>query len=123
MSTTPRPMRTGWFKSSFSNQGTNCVEVRFDGDVVLVRDSKYLRNPANDPTIEPVIRMRAADWAAFLEAALGRSVLDVPGLPAIDHHPDGNISLRAPDKSLTYTPDEWLAFVRGIQADEFAAVA
>ena len=32
---------TGWFKSTFSSTASdNCVEVRFTGDVSLVRDSK-----------------------------------------------------------------------------------
>ena len=49
-----------WFKSSYSDTSTSCVEVRFAGDVVLVRDSK---NCAHGPTLA----MTTTAWAAFLE--------------------------------------------------------
>ncbi|MEU0539635.1 DUF397 domain-containing protein [Nocardia sp. NPDC005978] len=55
-----------WFKSSRSNDGPNCVEVAFDGDLVLIRDSKYLRDPANDPARQPMLAVSGAVWAAFL---------------------------------------------------------
>ena len=44
----------GWRTSTFSgNNGGACVEVKFAGAMVLMRDSKYLRNPANDPASWP----------------------------------------------------------------------
>ncbi|WP_345496413.1 DUF397 domain-containing protein [Nocardia callitridis] len=33
--------KPGWFKSSYSDHGNACVEVRFKGENVLMRDSKY----------------------------------------------------------------------------------
>lgn len=40
-------MDTGWFKSSRSTAGSNgCVEVRFSGATVGVRDSKNTAGPA-----------------------------------------------------------------------------
>ena len=51
---------TSWFKSSYSDTSTSCVEVRFAGDAVLVRDSK---NRAHGPTLA----MTTTAWAAFLE--------------------------------------------------------
>ena len=51
---------TSWFKSSYSNAASACVEVRFAGDAVLVRDSK---NRAQGPTLA----MTTTAWAAFLE--------------------------------------------------------
>lgn len=49
----------GWFKSSHSGaNNVNCVEVRFDTEAVLVRDSK---NPDH-----AVLHFDRAAWAAFL---------------------------------------------------------
>ena len=48
----------GWFKSSRSSNNANCVEVRFAGDVVGVRDSK-------DRT-GPTLAFAAAAWSSFL---------------------------------------------------------
>ncbi|MEV6771310.1 DUF397 domain-containing protein [Nocardia sp. NPDC051030] len=57
---------TGWFKSAHSDHGAACVEVRFDGDLVLIRDSKYLREPGNDPAAQPIIAVSVAAWDAFI---------------------------------------------------------
>jgi hypothetical protein len=54
-----------WFKSSYSNSSVSCVEVRFDGDAVLVRDSK---NRAHGPTLA----VTTTEWAAFLDGLAGR---------------------------------------------------
>ena len=45
-----------WRRSSYCGNGT-CVEVRFDGDVVLVRDSK---RPEQEP-----LQFTTEEWAAF----------------------------------------------------------
>ncbi|MFE6857605.1 DUF397 domain-containing protein [Nocardia sp. NPDC057668] len=56
-----------WRTSSYSgSNGGECVEVAFDGDLVLIRDSKYLRDPANDPARQPMLAVSGAVWAAFL---------------------------------------------------------
>ncbi|MFD6463657.1 DUF397 domain-containing protein [Streptomyces roseolus] len=62
----PGPAHTGWFTSSRSNNGNQCVEVRFDGDAVLIRDSKYRRDPANRLADEPILTVTPAEWSAFL---------------------------------------------------------
>jgi hypothetical protein len=54
-----------WFKSSYSTTSVSCVEVRFDGDAVLVRDSK---NRAPGPTLAVTI----TEWAAFLDGLAHR---------------------------------------------------
>lgn len=54
--------RRGWFTSSYSNDSMSCVEVRFDQDVVLVRDSKDKRRQ------RPVIGVSGPGWTSFLEA-------------------------------------------------------
>ena len=51
---------TSWFKSSYSNAASACVEARFAGDVILVRDSK-------NRTHGPALAVTTTAWAAFLE--------------------------------------------------------
>lgn len=55
-----------WTKSSESGPYTdNCVEVRGDGDMILVRDSKLGEN-------SPVLSFSQAEWKAFIEGAKAR---------------------------------------------------
>ena len=49
-----------WFKSSFSGAG-GCVEIRFEGARVVVRDSK-------DPQ-GPTLTFDHHEWTAFLRGA------------------------------------------------------
>ena len=53
-----------WFKSSYSTSSVACVEVRFAGDAVLVRDSK---NRAHSPTLA----VTTTEWTAFLDELAG----------------------------------------------------
>lgn len=53
-----------WFKSSYSNSAVTCVEVRFAGDAVLVRDSK---NRAHSP----ILAVPPTEWTAFLDELAG----------------------------------------------------
>lgn len=115
------PGRTLWFKSSFSRDAATCVEVRFTPGTVQIRDSKYLRNPANSPAAQPIIAIPAASWDVFLSLATGHPTT-APDLPALTVHPDGGATLHSPDgTTLTYTPAEWTAYTSGIRAGEFAA--
>jgi hypothetical protein len=50
----------GWFKSSRSSDNAACVEVRFVGGVVNVRDSK-------DRT-GPLLAFDSSAWSGFLAA-------------------------------------------------------
>ncbi|MFF7938837.1 DUF397 domain-containing protein [Nocardia gamkensis] len=54
----------GWFKSSYSSDSQACVEVRFDGGRVLVRDSKF-RGPSD---ASPILVFTSTQWAAFTTA-------------------------------------------------------
>ncbi len=121
MSTTARrsPADHGWFTSSRSNNGNQCVEVRFDGDAVQIRDSKFRRNPMNLGMDEPIITVDAALWTAFLDCL--RTTRRHPALVA-HVSPDGSATLRHEDTLLHFTAPEWAAFVAGVRDNEFACV-
>lgn len=53
--------RTAWFKSSYSSSTGTCVEIRFDGGQVAVRDSKNLNATAG----ELIVNVAAEQWATF----------------------------------------------------------
>ncbi|MTK30255.1 DUF397 domain-containing protein [Nocardia seriolae] len=57
-----------WRKSSRSGDGGggNCVEVLLADEAVLIRDSKYLRDSANDPAAQPIIGVSGVEWDVFL---------------------------------------------------------
>ncbi|MEU2034940.1 DUF397 domain-containing protein [Nocardia amamiensis] len=112
-----------WRKSSYSSGEGQCVEVRFDTAAVYIRDSKYLRDPSNDPAAQPAIAIEANSWPVFLTVAAG-SVPDlVDHIPSIERTKDGGTVVRATDgTTLHYTSAEWDAFVAGIRAGEFSLI-
>ncbi|MDG4817663.1 MULTISPECIES: DUF397 domain-containing protein [unclassified Micromonospora] len=57
----------GWFKSSRSANNANCVEVRFVGGVVDVRDTK-------DRT-GPTLAFDGGSWSSFLAGLKADSAL------------------------------------------------
>jgi hypothetical protein len=103
------PPTSSWVKSSLSFANGNCVEVSGLGGTVLVRDSKNRDGG--------VLRYTRAQWAALLGevragrlAAAGDQVVNcyAPG----DDPENGNPVLR-------FNPDEWHAFIGGVQNGEF----
>jgi hypothetical protein len=116
---TPSRLVTGWFKSSRSNTGDQCVEVAFGDSVVFIRDSKYLRDPANDPARQPVAVVGKSSWAAFLVYATDGRASRPAGAPQIEMLDGGSVVLRTDSAVLTYTPGEWAAFTAGIRDGEF----
>ncbi len=113
----------GWFKASFSNQSTNCVEVRFTTDSVLIRDSKQNEAHADALDQQPTIAHRAVHWPAFLDLALSMRSGRVDALNA-DLHQDGSADLTGMDRNnepvrLQYTTKEWDAFIKGVADGEF----
>lgn len=111
-----------WRKSSASGDGGggNCVEARFDGRQVLVRDSKYLRWPQNDPAAQPMVSVRADQWPVFLEAAAGLPHDEGATVAALERIESGQVVVRSGDGTdLIYSEAEWDAFVLGIRAGEF----
>ncbi|MBF6176101.1 DUF397 domain-containing protein [Nocardia blacklockiae] len=115
-----RPEATGWFTSTRTNNGNQCVEVRFDGAAVQVRDSKYRRDPARRPADEPVLTVTAGEWMDFLDGLRGRRS-NATGLVARTAA-DGTTTLTSGGLALTYTPGEWAAFVAGVRDGEFDRV-
>ena len=117
-----------WFTSSRSNNGNQCVEVRFVGDVVLVRDSKYRRDPAALLCDEPIITVTATEWTSFLTVLASGGSVEGPTAPTTPTAltalttSDGTTSLRHGDITLTYTPEEWDAFIAGVRDGEFDRV-
>ncbi|WP_068025409.1 DUF397 domain-containing protein [Nocardia mexicana] len=124
MSTTARyrPETTGWFTSTRTNNGNQCVEVRFDGGAVLIRDSKFRRDPAHRREDEPVITVTASEWMTFLDAVRGRDAATEVLVAAPAPHADGT-TLRCGDTALDYTRGEWDAFVAGVRDGEFDRIA
>ncbi|MFI5781956.1 DUF397 domain-containing protein [Nocardia sp. NPDC051570] len=115
-------LKAMWRKSSYSSGEGQCVEVRFDTTTILLRDSKFQRNPANDPAAQPIITLPSESWPVFLDLAMGHTTEQVPGIASIDHHRDGGVTIHASDgTTLTYTSAEWTAFTSGIRDGEFAA--
>lgn len=117
-----RQPRTEWFKSSYSNGSCTCVEARFDGDIVHIRDSKYLLDPGNDPAIQPTIAIQANDWPMVVAEMIG----DLPAGPnrAVEVKTGTNgsaiVRCRATGVALAYDVDEIAAFRAGVKVGEFS---
>lgn len=112
---------TQWRKATASNNGGDCVELAFYDDRVLVRDSKYLRDPANDPTTAPIIEIPATSWPAFLTRVLTDNATQPDHQhPRIEHDAAGGTRLHGADGTvLVYTASEWCAFIDGARRGEF----
>lgn len=115
------PDRLEWRKSSYSSNGENCVEIAFSGDTVVIRDSKYRRDPANDPAREPIITLPAAAWPIFLDLVARSGTSDSRIALRVRYAPDGGVTLIGRSgTTLTYTAAEWEAFTAGVRDGEFA---
>lgn len=111
----------GWRKSSYSgSNGGACVEIRFDGDVVRIRDSKY----TGDPAAQPEIMLPVTRWASFLDQALHFVSSTDTDLPVMHRDDHGSVTIRnAEGVALTYTATEWAAFAAGVRSGEFTMTA
>ncbi|MGO4615652.1 DUF397 domain-containing protein [Nocardia sp. 2YAB30] len=112
-----------FFKSSFSNDGPSCVEVKFDKERVLIRDSKQNTAYVNAPDEQPTIIFPAAQWATVLDLTLAAKSGQVDSL-TIDLRSDGGadlsgVAIGGDSVRLTYMPDEWDAFTKGVAGGEF----
>ncbi|WP_280489277.1 DUF397 domain-containing protein [Nocardia carnea] len=123
---TDRPVTSNngdFFKSSYSNDGPSCVEVKFLGDSVLIRDSKQNNDYTDAPTTQPTIAIPTAWWTAFLDLVLS-SQPGAVGAVMVSLNADGSAELAAADNAseivtLRYTADEWEAFGKGVADGEF----
>jgi len=105
--------RTEWFTSSRTTNAEACVEVRFDGDDVHVRDTK-------DNGRGPILSVPAIDWPSFLiDVRDDRTNASAPLL--FERTSDGGARLFSIGHPavLTYTAKEWIAFVEGVRDGEF----
>ncbi|MEV6095133.1 hypothetical protein [Nocardia sp. NPDC051981] len=64
-------------------------------DPILLRDSKYLRAPANDPAAQPIITLTPGAWIPFLHNILDESGHDTDDenhttYPSIEPQPGGD---------------------------------
>ncbi|MBO3751497.1 DUF397 domain-containing protein [Streptosporangiaceae bacterium NEAU-GS5] len=64
-------LTTQWVKSSWSGDGSGCVEARLDDQRVLVRDTKQAGQG-------PILVFTHTEWAAFLKGARSGE-FDLPG--------------------------------------------
>ncbi|MGW4123012.1 DUF397 domain-containing protein [Nocardia sp. NPDC004711] len=112
-----------WRKAHRSGgNGGNCVEVKSAGTAILIRDSKYLRDPSNDPEAQPIITVSIAQWRDFLDVVAGRST--AVSEPAIIVRAEGSAVLQSADGvTLDFTPTEWLYFSLGVSDGEFDDLA
>ncbi|WP_370012698.1 DUF397 domain-containing protein [Nocardia cyriacigeorgica] len=111
-----------WRKAVRSGQNGSCVEVKSTGATILIRDSKYLRDPSNDPQAQPIISITVAQWRDFLEVVAGRS--EALTEPTITVYADGSATLTSADGvALDYTPTEWLYFAEAVTEGEFDDLA
>ncbi|MGH3569750.1 MAG: DUF397 domain-containing protein [Pseudonocardia sp.] len=120
-----------WRKSTYSGNGGDCVEVAGDPlddrGVVLVRDSK-------DPD-GPVITFRPDQFATFLHQAIHGRLDDTDGaVEIIRHdrdvlvagrrvHTSWHLRSRTAPVTLHFTTSEWTAFQKGAEHGEFGTAA
>ncbi|HLS77197.1 MAG TPA: DUF397 domain-containing protein [Nocardia sp.] len=116
-----RPRRSGWFTSSRSNNGNQCVEVMFDVAAVWIRDSKFRSGSEGAPAApaaQPVIALSPAEWDELI--ACLREGRTVPGL--VTETQAGAVELRRGRTVLSFTRPEWDAFLAGVADGEFDRV-
>ena len=110
-----------WYKSSASNGSCACLEFSAtDDSAVKIRDSKFLRDPANDPSQQPIITVSHAAWGAFTSALATARYAATDVLVAVEEA-DQSVTLSSTESTvaLNYTPAEWDAFLFGVRAGEF----
>ena len=110
-----------WFKATACPNVT-CVEVRFDRDIVGVRDSKDLL--ADPQATFPFLEVPADRWPLFLSEVLGESPSGENGFVFFSEATDGDVTLTTADAdvSLRYDSEEWAAFRAGVTDGDFGPV-
>lgn len=108
------PEPTAWRTSTFSSNGSNCVEVLELDAGARLRDSKDRGGTA--------LHLDAERWGAFLDAVAGGR----PGDDAVRISATADGGHRVEEvgtrRQLHFTAGEWSAFRRGVLAGEFGAL-
>ncbi len=115
------PNHTDWFKSSFSSNANQCVEVRFDDKHVSIRDSKFRRNLTQIVAREPIIKITHDEWATLLDELTVNGSPEANRAVTVELDDYGTTTLRAvrDATALTFTKAEWRSFLAGAHAGEF----
>ncbi|RLK58379.1 DUF397 domain-containing protein [Actinokineospora cianjurensis] len=112
MPSTPR--RTGWHKSSHSDQGNGCVEVRLTDTGAEIRDTKIADSPA--------ITFTRAQWTRWIDEVTAGRLTNDNGAVEVSTTPNAwTVRARDTTTTLTFTDHEWAAFRAGVADGEFSA--
>jgi hypothetical protein len=112
-----------WTTSSFSgNNGGACVEVKIEADAVLLRDSKFRRDPSNRGRTQPHIEIPVRVWAELCERTISMTSFALEEAIQVTVHTDGAATFKNQSVQLNFTPDEMDAFAKGIIDGEFTWV-
>jgi hypothetical protein len=105
--------RQGWRTSTYSSNGTNCVEVNPSASGISIRHSK---NPTG-----PVITFTPEQWSQWLTELTSGSTSTSNGAVVVTLLTDGcwQVAAVALDTSLNFTAGEVAAFLLGVRDGEF----
>ena len=109
-----------WRKSSYSSGQCTCVQVRLQGAMIQIRDSKADLDPGWCAATPPIIEVTLAEWDRLCRRiAAGRPVLAAGSL-SIELRVNGTAQFRCSRTgvALSYGADEITAFFAGIRAGE-----
>ena len=105
----------GWLKSPLSADNLCCVVVRSYHQYVLLADSKFRRDAANNRLVEPAIQIVADTYDTWLDTLRKPVAAVVPGAPVVVKTEDGyELHSTNDDTVLAYTNEEWAAFLGGL---------
>ena len=113
--------RPGWRTSSFTSNGSACVEVAPGPRAVRVRDTK-------DRGLGPILLLDHAAWAQLRAAAVAGPAGAVGGLSIVHEarrteHAGRTVTtawhVSCGGRVVHYTESEWAAFAAGVRAGEF----
>ncbi|GAA1242800.1 hypothetical protein GCM10009609_02800 [Pseudonocardia aurantiaca] len=111
---TPGLAQGRWVKARRSDNASGCVEVRVDGGVYRVRDTKDLGRG-------PVLSLTKEEWRAFCDALLAGPdrLVQAAGLQ-LALRTDGGLTIRRSDGArLRFTAFEVECFLDGLRGGEF----
>lgn len=112
-----------WTKDGFrkplrSNDGPSCFEWRFEGERVLIQDSKY----AGDADKQPIIVCPRGEWRHLLELTLSARSGTTGSIEVVLHTNGAStlngIGPKGEAVRLDYTPKEWDAWAKGVADGE-----